>query len=169
MVQPIERFRKAWHSRAPMEIGLTILGYATYGVAAVSVFAMLLLIVNFGDPAPGFPAGEGFLTALKGYGIGLFGAAAVVCYLLGRWLLEVRVPGAQDEIRSRYEASRLATDLAGEPEFQSAGTWEWRRRVAYDLVPELGDYAESEDWADRRFAEQTLKEAWEIYLRSTGS
>lgn len=148
-----------------MEMLFTVLGGAAYVLAVGSVFAVGFLLLAFNDADRGFPAGEGFLKAIKGYGILFFIVAAVVFYALGRWLLESRVPGARDAIAARYETSRMATELAAHPDFQSAGTWEWRERVAYDVVPELREYAESDDWADRRFARQTVKEAWELYLK----
>lgn len=161
-----DELRRAWHRRAPMEMLFTFLGFAAYGVAAISVFLVFSLLMSFGQPDRGFPAGEGFLTTIKGYGIGLFSVAAVVFFYLGRWILEARVPGARRDIAARYDASRMATELAADPDFQRAGSWQWRERVAYDLIPELREYAESEDWADQRFARQTVKEAWELYLRS---
>ena len=158
--------RRAWHRRAPMETLFTVLGFAAYAVAAISVVLVFSLFMSFDDPDRGFPAGEGFLKAIKGYGIGLFAVAAVVFFGLGRWILESRVPGARRDIAARYDASRMATELAAHPDFQLAGTWQWRERVAYDLIPELREYAESDDWADQRFARQTVKEGWELYLKN---
>lgn len=148
-----------------MEIFFTILGGLAYALAVISVGSVVFLFISFGDSDRGFPAGEGFLKAIKGYGVLFFAVAAIVFYALGRWLFESRVPGARDAIAARYETSRMATELAAHPDFQSAGSWEWRERVAYDIVPELREYAESDDWADRRFARQTVKEAWELYLK----
>ena len=152
--------------KAPLEMALTVLGYAVYVLGAVSVVMALFLLTSIDEKDPGFPAGEGFLKAIKGYGIGFFAVAAVIFYYLGRWLLDSRVAGARKSVAARYEASRIATLLAGHPDFQNAGTWEWRERVAYDLVPELREYAESDDWDDRRFARQAIKEGWDLYLKS---
>ena len=160
------RWRKTLRARAPLEVVFTGLAYAAYAVAVGSLVAAAFLLLTIGQRETAFPAGEGFLKAIKGYGIGLFGVAAIVFYSLGRWLLESRVPGARREAEARYEASRIATELAADPDFQRAGSWEWRERVAYDLVPALKEYAESDDWADRRFARQTVKEAWEIHRRA---
>ena len=157
--------RRWWRMKAPLEILLTVLGYVVYALAVGSALAAVFLMTSLDEQDPGFPAGPGFLKAIKGYGIGFFAAAAVVGYYLGRWLHDSRVLGAREEIAERYEASRIATELAAEPDFQTAGTWEWRERVAYDLAPELREYAESEDWEDRRFARQTIKEAWALYLK----
>ena len=160
------RLRKGWRALAPMEIAFTVFGWVAYLLTAVCVLSVIILIANFYNPDAGFPAGAGFLRVMKIYGIGLFTAAGVAGYYLGRWLLASRVRNARGEIASRYEASRIATQLAAEPDFQSAGTWEWRERVAYQLAPELREYVESEDWDDRRFARRTVKEAWELYLKS---
>lgn len=161
-----DRLRKTWRMKAPLEMALTVLGYAVYVVAALSLVAVFFLFTSIDEKDPGFPAGEGFLKAIKGYGIGLFAVAAVVFYYLGRWLLDVRVAGARKTVAAHYEASRIATLLAGHPDFQSAGSWEWRERVAYDVAPELREYAESDDWDDRRFAHQAIKEGWALYLRT---
>lgn len=163
------QLRRAWRGRAPMEMLFSVLGVTAYALAVTSLCSVVFLFVSFDDADRGFPAGEGFLKAIKGYGIAFFIVAAVVFYALGRWLFESRVPGARDAIAARYETSRMATELAAHPDFQSAGTWEWRERVAYDVVPELREYAESDDWADRRFARQTVKEAWELYLKRQDS
>lgn len=152
--------------KAPLESVLTVLGYAIYTVGALSIVAVVFLFTSIDEKDPGFPAGEGFLKAIKGYGIGLFAVTAVVCYYLGRWVLDSRVPGARRSVAARYETSRIATELAGNPDFQHAGSWEWRERVAYEVAPELREYAESDDWDDRRFARQTIKEAWDLYLKS---
>ena len=159
------RVRRAWRARAPMETFMAALGVAAYTAAVLSLAVVVFLIVSFDDADSGFPAGEGFLKTIKGYGIGLFAVAAVVFYALGRWLFESRVPGARRSAEARYESSRIATELAAHPDFQQAGSWEWRERVAYDLVPQLREYAESDNWDDRRFARQTVKEAWELYLK----
>jgi hypothetical protein len=164
----IDRLRKSWRMKAPLEIALTILGYAAFTLGVLCVLAAIFLFTSLDEKDPGFPAGEGFLKAIKGYGIGLFGVGAVVSYYLGRWLFEVRVPGARRSVAERYEASRMATELAAHPDFQTAGSWEWRVRVANGLLPELREYSESDDWQDRRFAQQTVKEAWELYRRSRG-
>ena len=162
----MDRLRKTWRMKAPLEMALTVLGYAVYAVAALSVVAVFFLFTSIDEKDPGFPAGEGFLKAIKGYGIGLFAVASVVFYYLGRWLLDSRVAGARKTVAAHYEASRIATLLAGHPDFQSAGSWEWRERVAYDVAPELREYAESDDWDDRRFAHQAIKEGWALYLRT---
>lgn len=161
-----ERLRKSWRMKAPLESVLTVLGYGVYAVGILSIVGVVFLFTSIDEQDPGFPAGEGFLKAIKGYGIGLFAATSVVCYYLGRWLLDSRVPGARKSVAARYETSRMATILAGDADFKNAGTWEWRERVAYDVLPELREYAESEDWEDRRFAHQTIKEAWALYLRT---
>ena len=164
-----ERLRRGWRTMAPIEMFFTALGYITYAIAAFSLFAVLFLVVNFNDVEKGFPAGEGFLKTIKGYGIGLFTVAAVVFYYLARWIMDSRVPDARRSASARYDASRIATELTADPDFQQAGSWEWRERVAYDVVPELREYAESDDWNDRRFARQTVKEGWELYLKSRDS
>jgi hypothetical protein len=160
------RLRKMWRMKAPLESALTVLGYAVYVLGALSLLAVLFLFTSLDEKDPGFPAGEGFLKAIKGYGIGLFAVGAVVCYYLGRWLLDSRVTGARENVAARYESSRISTLLAADPDFQTAGSWEWRERVAYQLVPELREYAESDDWADRRFAQRAIKDAWDLYLKS---
>ena len=165
MDETLARLRRKWRTMAPLEMVFTILGYAAYVIAVGSVLAAVFLLTSIDEKDPGFPAGEGFLKAIKGYGIGLFAVASVVFYYLGRWLLDSRVPGARQTIAARYETSRLATELAQDPDFQTAGSWEWRERVAYDVLPQLREYAESEDWEERRFAGQTIKEAWAIYLK----
>ena len=165
MSDRVARFRKQWRMKAPLEMVLTVLGYGVYALAVGAALAAVFLVTSLDEQDPGFPAGPGFLQAIKGYGIGFFAVAAVVGYYLGRWLLDSRIPGAREEVAERYEASRIATELAGEPDFQTAGTWEWRERVAYGLAPELREYAESEDWDDRRFARETIKEAWALYLK----
>lgn len=162
------RLRKAWRMKAPLEVALTILGYGTYVLAVACVLAVIFLFTSIDEQDPGFPAGEGFLKAIKGYGMGLFGVASVVFLYLGRWLLDVRVPSAKRLVTARYETSRMATELAGNPDFQQAGSWEWRVRVANSLLPELREYAESDDWHDRRLARQTVKEAWELYRKYAG-
>ena len=164
----IDRLRRTWRMKAPLEIALSILGYGAFVLGALCVVAAIFLLTSIDEQDPGFPAGEGFLKTIKGYGIGLFGVAAIVSYYLGRWLLEVRVPGAKRSVAARYEASRMATELAAHPDFQTAGSWEWRVKVAHTLLPELREYSESDDWADRRFAQQTVKEAWELYRRTLG-
>ena len=148
-----------------METFFSVLGVVSYALAVGSLCAVFFLLISFDDADRGFPAGEGFLKAIKGYGVAFFIVAAVVFYALGRWLFESRVPGARDSIAARYETSRIATELAAHPDFQTAGSWEWRERVAYEVAPELREYAESDDWADRRFARQTVKEAWELCLK----
>ena len=159
------RVRRAWREWAPMEIVFTIFGWLTYALAGVCALSVVVLIVNFYEADAGFPAGPGFLRVMKIYGIGFFTAAAIAAYFLGRWFLESRVRDARRIVAARYEVSRIATELAQEPDFQKAGTWEWRERVAVQLAPELKEYAESDDWEDRRFARQTIKEAWALYLK----
>lgn len=162
----LARLRKRWRAMAPLEALLTGLAYVTYAAGAFSVFAAFFLATSIGESEKEFPVGEGFLKAIKGYGVGFFAVAAIVCYYVARWLLDSRVAGARKEIAARYEASRMATEIAGNADFQRAGSWEWRERIAYEVVPELKEYAESDVWADRRFAHQTIKEAWELHLRS---
>ena len=162
----LDRLRKTWRLNAPLETFLTVVGYGTYVLGILSVLAVVFLFTSLDEKDPGFPAGEGFLKVIKGYGMGLFAATSVVCYYLGRWFLDSRVPGARRSVAARYEASRIATELAGNPDFQTAGSWEWRERVAYEVVPELREYAESDDWDDRRFAHQAIKEGWDLYLKS---
>jgi len=165
----MQQWRRSLKARAPLELLFTILGYVSFAIAVASLVAAVFLLTTIGETEPEFPlAGEGFLKAIKGYGVGLFGVGAVVFFYLGRWLFDSRVPGARREAESRYEAARIATELAADEDFQRAGSWEWRERVAYDLVPALREYAESDDWSDRRFARQTVKEAWEIYTRAGG-
>ena len=163
---PMDHLRKTWRMKAPLEMFLTVLGYGVYVLGVLSVVGVLFLFTSLDEKDPGFPAGEGFLKTIKGYGIGLFAVTSVVCYYLGRWLLDSRVPGARRSVAARYEASRIATELAAHPDFQTAGSWEWRERVAYEVVPELKEYAESDDWDDRRFAHQAIKEGWDLYLKS---
>ena len=158
--------RKKVRQKAPLETVLTVLGYGLYVVAVLCVVTAIFLITSLDEQDPGFPAGEGFLKAIKGYGVGLFGVGAIVAYFLGRWVLDVRVKGARQAVEARSEASRMATELAADHDFQTAGTLEHRTAVAYSLIPQLREYAESDDWDDRRFADQTIKEAWELHLRS---
>ena len=165
MDEALDRLRRKWRTMAPLEMLFTGLGYLAYAIAVGSVLAAVFLLTSIDEKDPGFPAGEGFLKAIKGYGIGLFAVASIVFYYLGRWLLDSRVPGARQTIADRYETSRMATELAANSDFQTAGSWEWRERVAYDVLPQLREYAESEDWEERRLAGQTIKEAWTIYLR----
>ena len=161
----VDRLRKTWRMKAPLEVVLTGLGYTLYATAVLAIVGAVFLVTSIDEKDPGFPAGEGFLKAIKGYGIGLFAVSSIVFYYLGRWCLDSRVPGARKSVAARYEASRIATELANDPDFQTAGSWEWRERVAYDIAPELREYAESNDWDDRRFAHQTIKEAWELHLK----
>ena len=161
---PFEKLRRAWRLKAPLEIALTVLGYGAFVLGVLSIVAVLFLFTSLDEQDPGFPAGEGFLKTIKGYGIGLFAVTAVVCYYVGRWLLDSRVPGAGRDVAARYESSRIATLLANDPDFQTADTWQWREKAAYAAVPELRDYAESDDWSDRRFAHRTIKEGWAIFL-----
>lgn len=161
----VERFRRTWRMKAPLEMFLSALGLGAYVAGVLCVAIAVFLFTSIDEKDPGFPAGEGFLKAIKGYGVGFFAASAAVCYFLGKWLFESRVPGARRSVAARYEASRIATELAADPDFQNAGSWEWRVRVAHSLLPELREYAESDDWADRRFAHQAVKEAWELHLK----
>src|SRR5687767_3655721 len=82
----IGRLRKSWRLKAPLESVLTVLGYAIYTIGALSIVAVVFLFTSIDEKDPGFPAGEGFLKAIKGYGIGLFAVTAIVCYYLGRWV-----------------------------------------------------------------------------------
>ena len=169
MTDARRRWLRTLRARAPLEVVFAGLGYAAYALAVGSLVAAVFLLATIGQRETAFPAGEGFLKAIKGYGVGLFGVGAIVFYYLGRWLFESRVPGARREAEARYEAARIATELAADKDFQRAGSWEWRERVAYDLVPALREYAESDNWADRRFARQTVKEAWELHSRAGGN
>ncbi len=60
----------------------------------------------------------GLHTAWRRYapGVGLFVVAACVFFFLGRWILESRVPGARREVAARYDASRIAKELAAHPD-----------------------------------------------------
>lgn len=160
------RAREALRRSAWFETMLTVLGYSTYVLSVGCLLAAIRLLLSIGDPEPDFSlAGEGFIKVFKGYGVGFFGVTAVVAFYVGQWLLEQRLKDERHTVAARYQAIRLATQLAQEKDFQQAGSWEWRQQVAYDLLPELREYAFSDDWMERRFALQTVKEAWEIYLR----
>jgi hypothetical protein len=147
------------------ETTLTVLGYGAYLLAAGLVILSIRLILTVDEPEPGFPAGAGFIKFLKGFGGVFFLVSAAIAFVLGRWSLEQRLHDERQTVAAKYEASRIATRLAQEPEFQTAGSWEWRQQTAYQLAPELKEYALSEEWAERRFAAQTIKEAWEIYCK----
>jgi hypothetical protein len=147
------------------ETTLSVLGYGAYLLVGIFVIIAVRLIFTLDEPEPGFPAGAGFIKFLKGFGGAFFLLSAVISFVLGQWFLEQRLHDERQTVAAKYEASRIATRLAQEPEFQTAGSWEWRQQTAYQLEPELKEYALSEDWADRRFAAQTIKEAWEIYCK----
>ena len=156
------RVRQMIRKYTLFERGLTVIGYGLYVLGVFLVIMAVRLILSWNDIERGFPAGQGFIQTFKAYGAGLFAVSAVLCYYVGQWLLQQRLRGEGRVVAARYEGSRLATMLAQHPDFRCAGSWEWRQQVAYDVVPEIREYAESEDWDDRRFAERTIKEAWEI-------
>ncbi|MGH2806529.1 MAG: hypothetical protein ACRDKT_04560 [Actinomycetota bacterium] len=162
---PGRRVRETLRKLGWFESSLTLVGYGMYLVVAICVVIALRLILTVDEPEPGFPAGEGFVKFLKGFGGAFFLVTAAVSFFVGQWLLEARLRDERATVAAKYEASRLATRLAQEPEFQTAGSWEWRQQTAYQLVPELKEYALSDDWTERRFAAQTIKEAWELYCK----
>ena len=166
---PALKARETLRKLGWFETTLTVLGYGAYLLVGCFVIIALRLILTVDEPEPGFPAGEGFIKFLKGFGGVFFLISAVISFILGQWFLDQRLTDERQTVTAKYEASRIATRLAQEPEFQTAGTWEWRQQAAYQLEPELKEYALSEDWVDRRFAAQTIKEAWEIYCKQTES
>ena len=166
---PVLKAREKLRKLGWFETTLTILGYGAYLLVVFFVVLAIRLILTVDEPEPGFPAGEGFIKFLKGFGGAFFLLSAVISFILGQWFLEQRLKDERQTVAAKYEASRIATRLAQEPEFQTAGSWEWRQEAAYQLEPELREYALSDDWSDRRFAAQTIKEAWEIYCKQAES
>lgn len=159
------RMREVIRRYTLFERGLTLIGYGLYIVGAFCLIASVRLVLSWNDIEKGFPAGQGFIQTFKAYGAGLFGVSAILAYYVGQWLLQQRLRDEGKVVAARYEGSRLATLLAQDPDFQRAGSFQWRQQVAYDLLPELREYAESDDWDERRFASRTIKEAWEIHRK----
>lgn len=67
----------------PLDVFLIWLGVVFFLVAGLCVFATVVLIMHFRDVESGFPAGEGFIKGMKGFGLVFFPVAGVVAFLVG--------------------------------------------------------------------------------------
>ncbi len=83
-------FRSAWRRIRdqaarfdPLDVFLFWFGMACFMVAALCVFATVVLIMHFRDVESGFPAGESFVKGMKGFGLVFFPVAGLVAFLVG--------------------------------------------------------------------------------------
>ncbi len=67
----------------PLDVFLFSFGVAFFIVAALCAFATVVLIMHFRDVEPGFPAGEGFIKGMKGFGLVFFPVVGIVAFLVG--------------------------------------------------------------------------------------
>jgi ABC-type dipeptide/oligopeptide/nickel transport system permease subunit len=65
---------------------LLALGLVFFGLGVVAVIATVSIIVNWSEPAVGFPAGPGFIRFAKGFGLAFFPITALVTFATGWWL-----------------------------------------------------------------------------------
>jgi hypothetical protein len=82
-----------------LDILTGVLGVVFLGLSVLSVVGTITLIATWGDPAPGFPVGEGFLQGLRGFGVVFFPVAALVTFATGWWLAGDQIKGLIRRLR----------------------------------------------------------------------
>jgi hypothetical protein len=65
---------------------LVTLGALFFALTAICVLATIVVLVSWGDPETGFPAGPGFIRFSKGFSLVFFPIAGVVTFFTG-WFL----------------------------------------------------------------------------------
>ena len=78
---------------------LVVLGAVFFALAAVCVIATVSVLLSWGEPETGFPAGPGFIRFTKGFSLAFFPIAAVVSFFTG-WFL------AGDHIKRAFRRRR---------------------------------------------------------------
>jgi hypothetical protein len=66
----------------PLDVFLFWLGMVFFTVAGLCGFATIVLIMHFRDVESGFPAGEGFIKGMKGFGLVFFPVLGLVAFLV---------------------------------------------------------------------------------------
>ena len=67
----------------PLDVFLFWFGMGFFLVAGLCVFATVVLIMHFRDVESGFPAGEGFIKGMKGFGLVFFPILGLVAFVVG--------------------------------------------------------------------------------------
>jgi hypothetical protein len=78
---------------------MIILGTFFFALCALSVIATITVLLTWGEPETGFPAGPGFIRFSKGFSLAFFPIAAFVTFFTG-WFL------AGDQIRQAVRRRR---------------------------------------------------------------
>jgi cell division protein FtsX len=84
-----------------LEVLLTVLGGVFIVLSALCVIATLTVLLSWGDPSPGFPAGERFVGFTKGFGLVFFPIAALVTFATGWWLAGAQIRRMYRRLRTR--------------------------------------------------------------------
>ena len=74
-----------------LEVVLVVLGGVFFVLSALCVIATLTVLLSWGDPNPGFPAGDRFIGFTKGFGLVFFPIAALVTFGTGWWLAGAQI------------------------------------------------------------------------------
>jgi hypothetical protein len=62
------------------------LGTLFFALTAACVVATISVLLDWGEPETGFPAGPGFIRFTKGFSLAFFPIAGLVTFFTGWWL-----------------------------------------------------------------------------------
>ena len=101
------RFRR-FFIRDWIDVTYYAFGVFSLGVAVGCVIGDVVILASYGDPAPGFPAGRGFLQGVSWAGVVLFTSLGFLT-AMGGWVLTVR---PTMRALTRHRKSRTALPLS---------------------------------------------------------